>query len=209
MCPDEKVYFSGHPDKKDASRFDSKTTYPQKRNFKFERLPENQLIKVNDWTSDLPEFNTLQELCENHEVRELLIIKKDTILFNYKNKLQEELHSSYSMSKCVVSCLIGMAIDDGFLQSEHQYIKVYLPELIQNKYSNQLQIKHLLNHTSGIKNSLAMDGRIYYGNDIYKEIEKIRLKCAPGEQQEYLNINYIPEGINNFNKGEKIRGRTR
>ena len=188
-CVPMKSIFLGHPDKKDASRFDSKTIYPQQRNFQFEKLTENQLIKVNDWTSDLPEFNTLQELCENHEVRELLIIKKDTILFNYKRDLKQKLHSSYSMSKCVVSCLIGMAIDDGFLESEDQYVKVYLPELIQNKYSNQLQIKHLLNHTSGIKSSLAMDGRIYYGNDIYKEIKKIRFKCAPGEQQEYLNIN--------------------
>lgn len=194
-CVPMKSIFLGHPDKKDASRFRSNTIDPQKTNFQFKKRTSNPIIKINDWTSDLPEFNTLQELCENHEVRELLIIKNDTILFNYKKDLKQELHSSYSMSKCVVSCLIGMAIDDGFLESEHQYVKGYLPELIQNNNSAQLQIKHLLNHTSGIKSSLAMDGRMYYGNDIQKEIEKVRFIRAPGKQQEYLNINTQLLGI--------------
>ena len=188
-CVPVNSIFLGHPDKKDATRFDSKTIDPQKTNFRFEKRTSPPLIKINDWTSDLPEFNTLPELCEQHKVREFLIIKNDTILFNYKKDLKQELHSSYSMSKCVVSCLVGMAIDDGYLESEDQFVKVYLPELIQNEKSAQLQIKHLLNHTSGIKNSLAMDGRMYYGNDIQKEIEKVRFDCIPGHRQEYLNIN--------------------
>ena len=186
-----KSIFLGHPDKKDAVRFDSKTSYPQKIKFEFNILPFDQSIKVNDWTSDLPEFKPLEELCKNHKVRELLIIKNDTVIFDYiKNDMKQgTLHSSYSMSKAVVSCLTGMAIEDGFLESEDQYASAYLPELIQNKNSATLKIKHLLNHTSGIKSSLAMDGRIYYGNDIQNEIEKVRFECAPGERQQYLNIN--------------------
>ncbi len=185
----------GRPDKKDANRFASKTIDAQKTKFQFEKAISQPLIKVNDWTNDLPEFNSLQKLCENHEVRELLVIKNDTIQFNYRKDKKQKLHSSYSMSKCVVSCLIGMAIDDGFIESEKQYVKEYLPELIKNKNSEKLKIKHLLNHTSGIKSSLAMDARIYYGNDIQKEIEKVRFECAPGEYQNYLNINTQLLGI--------------
>ena len=189
-CVPFKSIFLGHPDQNDAYRFNRNVIYPKKTNFKFDKLSNNLLIKVNDWTSDLPEFKPIEDLCASHEVRELIIIKNDTILFNYKNNEQSnELHSSYSMSKSVVSCLIGMAIDDGFLENEDQYVKAYLPELIQNKNSAALTIKHLLDHTSGIQSSLAMDGRMYYGKDIQKEIKKVRFKCAPGERQEYLNVN--------------------
>ena len=189
-CVPVQSIFLGHPDKKDVKRFESNKIYPKSNIFQFEKLPVNLSIRVNDWTSDLPEFKPIEELCAGHQVRELLIIKNDTVLFNYQNnERSNELHSSYSMSKSVVSCLIGMAIDDGFLESEDQYVKAYLPELIQNKNSAALTIKHLLDHTSGIQSSLAMDGRMYYGKDIQKEIKKVRFKCAPGERQEYLNIN--------------------
>ena len=75
-CVPMKSIFLCHPDKKDASRFDSKTTYPQKRNFKFERLPENQLIKVNDWTSDLPEFNTLKSSARTMKFENYSLLRK-------------------------------------------------------------------------------------------------------------------------------------
>ena len=118
--------FLGHPDKKDVKRFESNKIYPKSNIFQFEELPANLSIRVNDWTSDLPEFKPLEELCAGHKVREILIIKNDTVLFNYKknDERSRELHSSYSMSKSVISCLIGMAIDDGFMEGELSLIHI-------------------------------------------------------------------------------------
>ena len=190
-CVPLKSIFLGRPDKNDAYRFDSNVTYPQETNFQFDKLPKNHLIQVNDWTRDLPEFKPLEAVCKTHKVREMIIIKNDTIIFDYRknHKNQLKLHSAYSISKSIVSCLIGMAIEDQFIEDENELVINYLPELIRNKHSASLTIKHLLNHTSGIKSSLTMDGQLYYGNDIRKEIKKVRFESNPGERQKYLNIN--------------------
>ena len=188
-CIPFQSVFLGHPDQKDAKRFKSETISSDTPCFEFNTVEAGQKIMVNNWTNDLPEFQSMESLCGEHKVRSLLVIKNDSILFSYQKSGYESnaMHSSYSMSKSIVSCLIGMAIDDGFIKSEHVLVNEFIPELDTN--SSNIKLSHLLNHTSGIQKSLAMDARIYYGNDILNELDKIRFECAPGIKQRYENMN--------------------
>ena len=190
-CVPIQSLFLGRPDKKDAARFKSTVTSSNNNCFEFELSQKPIGLMVNDWTSDLPDFGGLESLCMNHKVRELLVIQNDSLIYMYRKSglADQPSHSSYSISKSVVSCLIGIAIDEGYLEDEKTLVSKYLPELAQSSSADSLQIVHLLNHTSGIENSLQMDARLYYGRDILKVIPSIRFNNHPGAKQSYLNIN--------------------
>ena len=149
-------------------------------------------IKVNDWTTDIPVFTPIQDIVAGHNTQAFLIIRHDTILFEYyaEGSTSKSLFPSYSIAKSFTSALIGIAIQEGFINSVDDAVNKYLPELNFHPYFNRLTIRHLLNQTSGIKYSLLMDADIYYGKDFRKGVKNIEFETAPGKTQSYLNINY-------------------
>lgn len=198
-CFPFKAIFLAAPDKKDINRFPHAEIEASNDCFEFYQVDSSniQTIKINDWTSDLPVFSNLDEVFENHAVRSMLVIQNDTIKYEYyRNDMYENtLHSSYSVAKSFTSTLIGIAIDESKIESENDLVVKYIPELSQHKASEYLTIKHLLNHTSGIKNSLALDAKIYYGKNILKALKSIQFESLPGGKQSYLNINTQLLGI--------------
>ena len=116
----------GRPGKKDASRFKSKIISANTECFQFKASQKPLKLMVNNWTSDLPEFENIDSVCMQHRVRELLVIQNDSLVYHFRKNgfTEQSLHSSYSISKSVVSCLIGIAIDDGYF--------LYYDELISN-----------------------------------------------------------------------------
>lgn len=183
----------GGPDKKDLERFSVKTIAASDNCFEFQR-PANANggnIKVNDWTRDLPFFNSLQDIVSDHSVRSFLLIQRDSILFEYYGLGTDKhsMNSSYSIAKAFTSALIGIAIDEGSIASENDLVLQYLPSLKGDAELKKLSIKHLLNQTSGIKYRLKTDAQIYYGSDMSKTIKYLEFDHNPGEYQHYLNIN--------------------
>jgi len=195
-CIPLKSVFLGHPDSKDHDRF-RKASMDADSCFNFTESPIHTPLFINDWTSDKPEFKTVQSVCEEHAVRAFILIQNDTIKFEYyaDGLGRTSLHSSYSLAKSFVSCLVGIAIDEGFIKNVDQKVVDFLPEIPINEKSKLLTIRHLLNHTSGMKFSLIQDGRLYYGNDLKSELGKIQFESSPGEKQEYLNMNSQLLGI--------------
>ena len=189
-CIPLKSIFSGHPDAKDTYRFKNKEITSDSC-FSFQKLINVNGFKVNDWTTDQPRFRSVMDVIKEHSVRAFVLIQNDTIKAEYYRKGLDEstMHPSYSMAKSFISCLIGIAIDEGHVKSVNQKVQEFIPEILINKNGKHLSIKHLLNHTSGIRFSLNQDARLYYGNNVGAELEKIKFNNNPGEEQEYLNIN--------------------
>lgn len=195
-CIPVKSLFLGHPDAKDMHRFKNKEIISDSC-FSFQKSININGLKVNDWTTDKPSFKPLIDVLKEHSVRAFVLIQDDTIKAEYYRKGLDEssLHPSYSMAKSFISCLIGIAIDEGHINNVHQKVQAFIPEILINKNGEQLTLKHLLNHTSGIKFNLNQDARLYYGKNLCAELEKIEFSCNPGEKQEYLNINTQLLGI--------------
>ncbi len=183
----------GRPDKKDLERFDHRVIEAGDDCFTFHSSTGTigQRVKVNDWTSDLPFFVGLDELVESHAVRSFLVIRKDTILYEYygEETKADDLHSSYSIAKSFTSALIGVAIEEGKIYSEQDLVIKYIPELKGAVEFETLTIEHLLNHTSGIKYRLDVDATIYYGRNSLKALDKIEFEYPPGTHQHYVNMN--------------------
>lgn len=191
-CVPVRSIFLTYPDHKDSKRFAHEVVNKSDTPFQFYHAENTsgQNIKVNDWTTDVPVFSTIKDVAAGHNTSALLIIRNDTILTEYyrEGSGPDDKQASYSIAKSFISALIGIAIQEGYIENVDELVKKYLPDLNFHPYFDKLSLRHLLNHTSGIEHSLALDGFIYYG-DVQKGIKRINFDTLPGTQQRYLNVN--------------------
>jgi CubicO group peptidase (beta-lactamase class C family) len=125
-----------------------------------------------------------------------LIIKNDSIMHEqYWDGFNEDSYSnSFSMSKTIVSILIGAAIDEGKIKSVDQPIGDFLPEYKEGKGA-AIKIKHLLTMSSGINfdenyiNPFSYPAVAYYGNDINEILQHYKAVAEPGKIFKYLGGN--------------------
>tara|TARA_R110000868_G_scaffold210612_1_gene460690 strand:+ start:182 stop:1336 length:1155 start_codon:yes stop_codon:yes gene_type:complete len=191
-CALTRGVFLGFPDKKDIHRFPSSEIAAGTDCFQFYEdvnvISEN--LKVTDWSSGSPYFVTLNQLNESRPVRSMLIIRNDTLLYDFHGQKTTalDLNTSYSVAKSFTSALIGIAIEEGKIKSVHDKVVDYIPELKRIPKSEKLELEHLLNMTSGFKLKLITDAQLYYGNDVLKALKNVEFEHEPGTYQEYINL---------------------
>jgi CubicO group peptidase (beta-lactamase class C family) len=128
---------------------------PELLNFKFKH--EGKSYNINDFI-------------DHNNVSGLLVIKNDTVVLEcYANgNNQHSKWVSFSVTKSIVSMLVGAAVKDGFITSLVTPVSDYIPELKQSEYS-QVSILQLMHMASGIKWNENYD---YAKNDLNKIIGK-------------------------------------
>lgn len=141
--------------------------------------------------SDIPLGLFLQE----HKTLSFLIIRNDTILYQYYNASESDTSvvTSFSVAKAFISGLIGIAISEGSIPGVNTSIVDYFPELT-NQGFEPVTINHLLDHTSGIhykeiKNHVGGNLEFYWGKNLSKDIFNIHPFFPAGDHFEYSNIN--------------------
>jgi CubicO group peptidase (beta-lactamase class C family) len=182
------------PDLKDHKRMNARTMKAPEKAFCFhqnERENFGDVVKVNDWSpAVVPLWRSLNELVEAHPNQALVIIRNDTVLFeHYDDNENLRLHPSYSVAKSFTSALVGFALQDGLISSLDEYVADYLPDWSDDPRYRKVQLKHLINHTSGIEHPLTVDGLLYYGSYLGKAKRFIKFENEPGTNQAYMNMN--------------------
>lgn len=125
-----------------------------------------------------------------------LMVKDDCILLEdyYDGYGTSSLSNSFSMAKSIISLLIGIAIDDGYIKSVHQSVKDFLPDFAVANYEN-LTIEHLLTMSSGLdwdeaySSAFSITTKAYYGRDLKALLQPIGLKEEPGIRNDYVSGN--------------------
>jgi len=199
-CFPIRSMFLGFPDVSDQYRFHRDTIQQEGRPFHFAEVEDEtwgERLRVNDWTTDLPVFKPIGQVLREHETNAMVIIRRDTILYEYYREGMHagSLQASFSVAKSVTSALIGFAIQEGYIKGVDELIVDYIPELSKVDGAEYISIRHLLNQTSGIKYDFFLDSHLYYGNDIWKGIKRMKMERLPGTHQAYLNINIQLLGI--------------
>ncbi|MCB9173224.1 MAG: serine hydrolase [Flavobacteriales bacterium] len=125
-----------------------------------------------------------------------LVIKNDSIVFEeyWDGYNENSLTNSFSMAKSYIGMLIGIALDEGKINSIEDPVANYLPLY---KDHPELTIKHLLTMSSGINfdesytSPFGHMAKAYYGKDIEKLNENYTVTETPGEIFRYLGGNTI------------------
>jgi CubicO group peptidase (beta-lactamase class C family) len=144
-------------------------------------------IKLNDATMTVNEYFTKQN------VAGLLVIKDGNILYERYGlgNTEDSKWISYSVTKSVVSMLIGAAIRDGYITRVDEKVTDYLPRLKGSSY-DQSSIANLLQMASGVKwNEDYADPKsdvvtASWGTiDLYEFLRNKPRDAAPGEKFNY------------------------
>lgn len=150
-------------------------------------------------------FSSLEDWAEKSYTTALIVIRRDTILYeNYYNGFSRDSYfHSQSMAKSFISTLIGFAIEDGYIQGVDDPMTQYIPELLQRDGRfGKITLKHLLMMQSGIKYTEAYlpivgihapwhDEAVgyYHGNVRKLLLKKTKIASEPGQQFQYNNYN--------------------
>ncbi|WP_241556970.1 serine hydrolase domain-containing protein [Marinomonas hwangdonensis] len=139
----------------------------------------------------------------------LLIMKDDKIVYeNYRNNTSQDTHfMAWSMTKSLVSILVGIALEEGRIKSLDEDITLYLPELSKGAYKG-VTIRQVLSMSSGVKyeerydfanpgtaarnHILALVKNVARFVEPAKTIERLH---EPGTVQEYKTIDTAVLGL--------------
>ncbi|CAG9606807.1 serine hydrolase domain-containing protein [Pseudoneobacillus rhizosphaerae] len=104
---------------------------------------------------DVLALNKFEKKLKSVKIEGFIINQGNKRIFEYvKNKkVHDKPTKVYSITKSVVSMLIGILIDKGLINNIHEPIYNYFPELIKSNESwkKEITIFHLLTMTSGLK----------------------------------------------------------
>ncbi len=113
----------------------------------------------------------------------------------------DELRTSFSVAKSVVSTLIGLAVEDGHIASVDDPVTAYVPELVErDRRYEGITIRHLMTMSSGLRyeeRSLPWsdDSVTYYGTDLRATALSSTIEEEPGRRFLYNNFNPLIEGL--------------
>ena len=145
----------------------------------------------------LPDVVTLDEHIERSKTAVFIIIRNDSIIYEKYNKAYREnsIFNTFSVTKVFITTLIGIAIEEGLINSVDQAVTDYIPELLNVDGFSEITIRHLLLHTSGIKftdsrfNPLSDNANYYYGHNLRKMVLKSKTYIEPGIETHYSSAN--------------------
>lgn len=98
---------------------------------------------------EINRLNLLERQIKKDNITSCLIYQQDQVIFEYfKNrKSRDKLFNVHSVTKSVVSILVGIAIDQGLIERVNAPISQYFPNLDEDK--QRISIAHLLTMTPG------------------------------------------------------------
>lgn len=133
-----------------------------------------------------------------------VVIRNDSILFEkyYNGYKREQLTNVFSISKSVTSLLVGLALEEGYIQNIADPVTKYVPELLEGDVRFQrLTIEDLLNMRSGLKfdesygSRFSRMAKLYYGKNQLGQIKKMKFAHEPGTVYEYQSVSTALLGI--------------
>ncbi|OYU31686.1 MAG: hypothetical protein CFE39_07050 [Comamonadaceae bacterium PBBC2] len=143
---------------------------------------------------------TLKDYLDQRRVTSLLIMKDGVIHHEHYQYERNERHrfNSASMGKSVVGLLVGLAIQDGAIQSVDDRAAQYIPEL-QGTPFEKLTIKHLLTMSTGLAWSEGTAAGAQYkkmlqimeetgGLDVVLGFKDIQVLAEPGAAYFYSSL---------------------
>ena len=185
-----------------------RTSTPEEQGMDSEKLLEMLEFANSDKVMKFPGY-------EKAYIDSIQIIRNGYMVINanfYPNT-PDDTHHIYSCSKSIMSLIVGIAIDKGYIKSVNEPVLDFFPNMTfknMSKEKKNLSIKNLLTMTTGLD---INDGNIFelYGklsNDSNKWLQNILdlpMYINPGEERRYCNMAfYLLSAIIQETTGENV-----
>lgn len=131
--------------------FPSRTLTSPPNKFYFESEQDEQ--RIANLFEEILAVGDFEEFLEQENTQAFLVIQDNKILYEkyFQDTQRDTLLTSYSVAKSFASALIGIAIQEGYIQSVNDPITDYLPELAERDARfNEISIRNLLMMASGL-----------------------------------------------------------
>ncbi|GGG36601.1 hypothetical protein GCM10011344_41810 [Dokdonia pacifica] len=187
-CHVGRFFYWNFADTGDLEKFESVPIQKGETPFLFKEIQDTQNFTT-------PEINDFENVLEKSGTTAFLVIKDDQILYEkyFDEYTKATDHPSFSVSKSFVSALIGIAIQEGHITSLEDPIRKYLPELDHS--FDPVTLADVINMQSGIKfsegyfNPFGEVAKFYYGTNLKKYVNKLKVNETPGVRWKYKSGN--------------------
>lgn len=133
---------------------------------------------------------------ESYDPIAYLIIQNGEIIYEeyWEDYGPSSLSNSFSAGKSVVSLLIGIALEEGYIKSLDQKVMDFIPEY-NSPENRDLSIRDVLTMSSGLNwqetytSPFSMTTEAYYGTDLPTLIKSLKVVEEPGKKFNYLSGN--------------------
>ncbi len=138
-----------------------------------------------------------------NRVHSILLIKNEQLIIEeyFNGYSVEKVHDLRSVTKSILSILMGIAIDKGFIEDVDEPITKYLKSPVPNKNlddrKEEITIKHLLLMSSGLdcndwdKNSRGQEDKVYKQKDWLQYTLDLPMVNDPGSISNYCSMGTI------------------
>ena len=142
-------------------------------------------------------FRPLREYLDRRKVLAFLVIRDDKILYEHyaRGYTADTVSTVFSVSKSILSSLVGLALDKGAIHSLDDPITRYIPELASNANFDGVTVRHLLTMQSGFRYSktnghllhdfFSDDAGFQYTTDLRARLKRLQRQDAPGTRWAY------------------------
>lgn len=195
-CHVGRFFYWNFADTGDLDRFESVPIEKGDTPFYFKEStqPQNQVVPTTVAYKKKTEV-PFEEMLAKSGTTAFIVIKDDHILYEqyFDDYTKATDHPSFSVSKSFISALIGIAIEEGHIKSLDDPIRNYLPEL--DPSFDPVTLAHVINMQSGIKfsegyfNPFGEVAKFYYGTDLKKYVNKLKVNKTPGKDWKYKSGN--------------------
>jgi CubicO group peptidase (beta-lactamase class C family) len=187
-----------YPDLNDYKKYPASTISKADNYFSFDK---GETISIEtDLTYTYKDEKTTMDLIsllKDTETTSFIVIRDDKIVFEeyYRGYKRNMPHILFSITKTFVSALIGLALEEGLINSIDEPVEHYIKEF-RGKEEGRTTIRQLLTMTSGYRFNFADNIRLMYTFDIRKTaIKNIKQEETPGVHNHYNDYNYVLLGM--------------
>jgi CubicO group peptidase (beta-lactamase class C family) len=164
---------------------------------------EIDLSTVGGANRESPAFDSF---LRGNDTLAFLVVQEDRLVYEryFGGASRRSLLTSFSAAKSFVSTLVGIAIEEGLIESVEDPVTDYLPELrTRDRRFERIRLRHLLAMSSGIRYHEAGfpwpfgdNTYTYYGVDLRDvALTRTRIERPPGQEWQYNNFHPLLLGL--------------
>lgn len=136
--------------------------------------------------------DSLEKFLAANETVSFLVLKDDSLRYEkyWENYTDTTSSNSFSMAKSIIGTLIGIAIQEGKINSIDDKVSDYIPEYKKGPRA-ALTVRHLLTMSAALRwdeaysSAWSVTTEAYYGTDLHELLMREDVVAEPGKEFNY------------------------